>query len=541
MKKSRLILIALSGGLLWSLAWQDFFPGFIIFFAFVPLLIIEDKLYSNREFNTPALMFLYSYLHFGFLNLLSFWWLYKASLFGPLAAVFMNAFFMAIPVWLFHITKRKLGPYKGYFAFFIYWIAFEHLHTNWDFSVPWLSLGNGLSKEISLIQWYEFTGVAGGTLWILLINFIIFRLLKSLSEKNKIIFNPGKVSVLLIIILFPIITSLIIFSAYKEKENPFDIVVVQPNIDPYLEKFDGMTIEAQVNRMLDLADKKADSNTDYIVGPETSMPNYVFERHLKNDYYTLMLRNFLKKYPNTNFILGINSRKLYKEGERQTSSSRKFENTNDYYDVFNTAMQIDSAGNIQLYHKSQLFMGVEKIPYHQVFRFLDKLSINLGGIGGTNGKQKERGVFFDKNSHIGIGPVICWESVYGDYVTDYIKNGANFIFVITNDGWWSDTPGYKAHLRFSQLRAIENRRSIARSANTGISCFINQKGEIIQPTEWWTATAIRDTINANDRITFYTKHGDYLGRISDFLAIFLLLITFIRPRLKKNHMNSVIL
>src|SRR5207247_2436074 len=111
-------------------------------------------------------------------------------------------------------------------------------------------------------------------------------------------------------------------------------------------------------------------------------------------------------------------------------------------------------------------------------------SIDLGGTSGSLGMQKERTVFKTQStinnpqSAIFIAPAICYESIYGDFLSAYIRNGAEFIAVITNDGWWGDTPGYIQHENYARLAAIEFRRDIARSANTGISCFINQKGDI---------------------------------------------------------------
>ena len=131
--------------------------------------------------------------------------------------------------------------------------------------------------------------------------------------------------------------------------------------------------------------------------------------------------------------------------------------------------------------------------------------------------------------------MICYESIFGEFVTKYISEaGANFIFVITNDGWWGDTPGYRQHNSFSALRAIENRRSIARSANTGISSFFNQKGEMLKSLGWWERAAIKETLNANDKITFYTRHGDYIGRVATFTGIVLLLYTVSSSLMRKN-------
>jgi apolipoprotein N-acyltransferase len=123
-----------------------------------------------------------------------------------------------------------------------------------------------------------------------------------------------------------------------------------------------------------------------------------------------------------------------------------------------------------------------------------------------------------------VATVICYESVYGEFVTGYVKKGANLIFVLTNDGWWGDTPGYHQHNAFSSIRAIETRRSVARSANTGISSFINQRGEVLQKLSWWQRGAIKDTINANDSITFYVKYGDYIGRVARFFSLLVVLL-----------------
>ena len=176
------------------------------------------------------------------------------------------------------------------------------------------------------------------------------------------------------------------------------------------------------------------------------------------------------------------------------------------------------------------------MPYHAVFGFLDKFAIDLGGMSGSLGKQDERSVFTSPltplqrergTRQLAVAPVICYESIYGEFLSGYIKNGAQLIFIMTNDGWWGDTPGYRQHLSYASLAAIETRRSIARSANTGISCFINQRGDISQQTNWWTPCAIKGTINSNSEMTFYVKHGDYIGRIAAYVAAFLLFCIFV--------------
>ena len=161
------------------------------------------------------------------------------------------------------------------------------------------------------------------------------------------------------------------------------------------------------------------------------------------------------------------------------------------------------------------------------------MAFNLGGMSGSLGIQDHRSVFFNpENKELKIAPVVCYESIYGEYVGQYVKNGAGLIFIITNDGWWGDTPGYRQHCSYARLRAIEHRRSIARSANTGISCFINQKGEMLQSSAYWKAAVLKETLNVNSTITFYTRYGDYIARVSMGIC-FLLLLVWTSQILKK--------
>ncbi|MEO8795646.1 MAG: apolipoprotein N-acyltransferase, partial [Daejeonella sp.] len=134
----------------------------------------------------------------------------------------------------------------------------------------------------------------------------------------------------------------------------------------------------------------------------------------------------------------------------------------------------------------------------------------FGGSTGGYGKQDEPSVFYSQ-SGIGAAPVICYESIWGAYVGDYVKKGAQFIAIVTNDAWWGNTSGKDQHLQYAKLRAIETRRWVARSANTGISAFINQRGDIVKQSKWWTATALKADINLNDEITFYVETGDYIA------------------------------
>jgi len=142
--------------------------------------------------------------------------------------------------------------------------------------------------------------------------------------------------------------------------------------------------------------------------------------------------------------------------------------------IFDVAYKINKTG-IDTYFKSKLVIGVEHVPYRNVLKpILGELMIKLGGGQmGTHVTQKERSVFTSA-TQVKAAPIVCYESIYGEFCTGYARNKADFLAVISNDAWWGDTQGYKQLLAYTQLRAIENRRSIVRSANTGVSCIICQ-------------------------------------------------------------------
>ena len=189
--------------------------------------------------------------------------------------------------------------------------------------------------------------------------------------------------------------------------------------------------------------------------------------------------------------------------------------------------------------KSKLVPGVERLPYPQYFGLLQNLSIDLGGTTGSLGTQETPTVFSTTSNQ--IAPVICYESIFGEYLSKYIGQGADIIFIITNDGWWKGTPGYKHHFNFSPVRAIENRRDFVRVANTGISALISARGTIMAATPWWEKATLKGKVHLYGGQTLFARHGDYLGRISLIVTGLLILYAGIRKlgirRVKKDGLN----
>ena len=544
------ILPVLSGLMLWQ-AWPPLQLTFLVFAGFVPLLVAEKVISDTYKKYTGLKVWISLYTGLLVWNLTTTYWISNASLAGGLFANLANPVLMSVPFMLARNTRKQFGNRLGYASLVFYWMAFESIHLSWELTWPWLSVGNVFAVKHTWIQWYEYTGVFGGTLWVWITNLLLFFILydrlfpseKSVPVNNSLFKKYIPLFSLVLIIFIPILISKIIYNNYEEKGKPVNVTVLQPNFDPYTEKFD-IPYAIQMEKMQGLSKQKLTDSTDYLVWPETSIQKDIWLDKIKYEKPVRDLLKLIDSFPNLTIVLGVNGFERYNTKEEASYTAREFLMGQSvsggpdtmYYDIYNTALQIDSSKKLPYYHKSKLVPGVERMPYPQFFTFLGDKAIELGGITGSLGTQKTRTVFYNKDS-VGIAPVICFESVFGEYVSDYVSNGAELIFIITNDGWWGNTSGYQQHCLYGKLRSIETRRSIARSANTGISCFINQRGDISQPTEWREDAVLNATLLANDDKTFYVEFGDYLARVALWISGFLILMTLVSAKIinRKNN------
>ena len=513
----RLGLATMSGVLL-GLGFPGILPfPVLLFIGFVPLLVLEHELSGQAKAGRK--IFTSAYLTFVTWNILTTWWVANSAMAAGIFAIAANSLFMAVVFWLFHRT-RKAKPKLGYLPLIAYWLAFEYLHLNWDLTWPWLTLGNGFAQFPAWVQWYEYTGVFGGGLLILVMNVLLFRQWQ--RYRNGEATNRRQWVIVTTLLVLPSLWSLWRYATYEDQGKPANVVVVQPNYEPHYEKFN-IPEGIQVDHFLELSARLTDSLTDYIVYPETSF-GFV-ETSRINEYGPIeRMRQFMRQFPNLKIITGLEAYHDFQPGEPHSDAVRVRNRgaSTVYFETLNAAVQLSNdTQEVPVYKKSKLVPGPEKFPLKKILFFMEAAVDHLGGTTAGLGTQPERDVFSSNSGR--IGPAICYESVFGEYYTGYIRKGAQAIFIMTNDGWWDDTPGHRQHLQFASLRAIETRRSIARSANTGISAFINQRGDILQPTRYGEEAVIRDTILLNDAITRYVVWGDLIARIAVFTTVLLLL------------------
>lgn len=537
MKFPWILLAALTGILLW-LGWPTYGFSGLLFVAFVPLLLVEHRLRNSAVTLKGWRVLGLSYLSFVIWNFATTSWLYFATSFGMWFAVLVNSLLMALVVLCYHLFARKATSSASLLFLICLWMGFEYLHLHWDFSWPWLNLGNGFSENTNWIQWYAYTGTFGGTLWIWLVNILIFEvalwfLRFRQSETNmrpdlKMIAHRSIIPV--VVIIAPIIVSVIIKVSASEslpESESTKVVLVQPNIDPYLEKYNSGN-DAVVALIKALATPALDNKTDFLITPETVLAEPIYLNNVQYDNSIQTLRGFLSNYDNLHYLGGAVIIDVFNDPNKIRAQTNQTDDPAVFYNDYNSAMFFNTNRKVALYHKSKLVVGVENFPYKGVLQpLLGDAMIDLGGTVSTKTTQNKRDVFTNDKG-ISVAPIICYESVYGSYVSDYVTNGAQFLAIITNDAWWNNSQGHKQHLSLARLRAIENRKWIARSANTGISAFINPSGQIVQSLGYGKQGILKGNVYPNNTVTFYARQGDFLARIAIFTGLAILLVGLFR-------------
>ena len=525
--------------------------------GFVPLLCAERLLTLTGRRH----VWLYLYAAFVLWNAFTTFWVCNATVGGGIAAVLLNSLQMLVVFLLFRGSRRVFRGVLPYIFLAVAWIAWEKAYFGWDISWPWLVLGNAFARTPVLVQWYDVTGTLGGSLWVWACNLGVFGLLVRLSDgdwfgrrladgswrgfspKARVVYSLS----LVIAFLGPVTWSLCKwFSPACEPSETIDVLVAQPNIDPY-NKFEAMT-QSQQNALLEelikpeLIDYRRSLERDstwcgnasepglLVLAPETFTSD-VTTNFLGASPTLGRFKSLLGDYPGVNMLLGASTYTRIESAVRPSLTSRQITD-GLWYESHNSALMIDGSGRDEIFHKTKLVVAVEKLPYPVVFDPIDRA---LGGVMGRCIGQDEISLLHFRAADrsgtvhdVPLGCAVCYESVYGDYCRGYVLKGARALTVITNDAWWGDTPGYRQHLSYASLRAIETRRAIARCGNTGISGLIDSKGRIVEQGPWWQPAALHFRLPLSDDLTFFVTHGDITGRLCTFTFLLLLAAALVK-------------
>lgn len=486
----------------------------------VMLLILIDRLAMQGA--SKRQVFWYAYHTMVLFNVIATWWVANTAIAAGIVANFLNALFMAAVVLLMFLARRRLPQYWLGAAVCL-WIGFEFLHFNWQIAWPWLCLGHTFATAAVLAQWFSVTGVFGGSLYIMVGAVILYRVYACRHEPgSEYEVRPvyKRLSQALLVVVGPLLVSVLMYAYAEEVDAPIArVAVVQPNFEPHYQKFRTGERE-QLAQFRDLTKRALDDLAQLVIYPETSFSS-VDEASLEAEAFVGMwdeLSAGLDKLQPA-LITGLSSYRRYARPIADPAlRTQQIGQESLYYMAHNSAIAIDGSVSSPLYYKSKLVPGVEFLPYRKVFFLFEPLVASLGGTTAGLGKSDSAAVF-PLRTGIVAAPLICYESIYGDYVREFVKAGANVLVVPTNDGWWDDSPGYRQHWHFARLRAIETRRWVVQAANSGTSGFIDQRGRAVAKTKYNEDTVLVEEVQLLSGTTLYVRFGDVIGWIMAFGAV----------------------
>ena len=510
----------LSAALLY-IAWPPIPLSPVLLVAFVPILLAESFLRRGRW----LLLVLVCLLLW---NSLSTFWIY--NLIGWAFVVHLaNSLIFTIPFIAYTFAKPKSSRLFASTIFLLTWVLLEYMQLNWDLAYPFLNLGNGLSTFPQIIQWYEFIGSLGGTIWIILANLIVTDLLVSVRQANGQ--SPYKLIVLALVIFVPIIYSMIVFYGFEQNADDIKVTAIQTGIDCRTEKYQ-TNQNSLIETYLEITNRSP-KDVELIVWPETALTDGGIIQQLSinplYDSISLGLAQFQKQ---PSLVTGAI---LYKDwGNNHLETTTYFPGTESFLSLHNAALQVHP-GHIPsvVRGKSRLVPFEEAAPRWVVIQWLRKKLGTLGGF--TFSEHLSAPGYLEVRSHK-VFPLICYEILFGEEIASSSYNSDLFLLML-NEGWYNNKNASLQFLNYTSARAIESRRSFVRSSNMGFAAFINQKGEIISRTkEPFTSDIITGKVGCSSELTFYAIYGDlislYLVTVLALFGIGVKLATVLKAHLK---------
>lgn len=493
--------LTLCAGLLMGLSWPPLSFPFLVFPAFILLFRIIDLCGSARE------AAYWTYPAFLVWNIITTYWLVMATVAGGIAAILANAAVMTLPVMLQQRAQHHLKrPWVIALLQSAFWISYEYLHHQWDLAWPWLAIGNAWSNVPVLVQYISATGYLGISFWVVLSCSLLYQYFKF---KQK---NIG-LSAAAVTLLFPLISLLQLTVSAPIEENSegsnshIEAVVVQPNFDTY-DDFGGYedAFEA-LDVLLRLSESVRTDSTDLILWPENGIRSTIYSEKVNSqtaDAIKKQMSNISESW-NVPIIAGAVYLKYYSQDRAPALSRSGGINPYLYY---NAALAFYPDKKYQVYKKHNLVPIVERIPFVHMLHAVDL----FGWVDWTRYQGYGKGYEADPFTigRTSTPALVCYDSVFPGWVRKYVQQGAGFISIITNDGWWGNTSGHSQHFAYARLRALEFRRWVLRSANNGISGVVAPDGSIKVKTEYWTQAAFKYSIPVKNEMTIYALYGDWL-------------------------------
>ena len=545
-ERSRFYVLAVMSGLLLGLSFPPFPLGLYAWVGLVPLLFVLNA------FHRPRGTFRFMYVALLVFHVITVNWTgdYVQAkdaymMIAGAATMILHPLFYFLPLGGYVVLRRHLGEPVALTALPVLWVGYEYSHSLTEWSFPWLTIGNSQSYDIARIQFIEWTGVFGISFWVLVLNVLAYLLVRALLERRPVrsraVMLPA--GLLLLLVVLPSVHGWYMLRTDRGGGNmprsdgtPRDSItvgIVQANIDPWDKWTQNgyATVDLYMSMTRALVESTAARKPAMVLWPETALPFDVLNP--ANHDLLASLQHEMSEW-GTSVLTGLPHRVTYADSLSAPRSARRDKVTHQRYDWFNAATLIQSGGDAPAwYGKMKMVPFAERVPYAEAFAFLDFLRWDVG-IGGWQ-IGPDTTLFVEQRTGARFNTLICYESTYPGFVATFVRKGAEFITLITIDSWWDHMSGAYQHQQMAIFRAIENRRWVVRCAVGGISCFIDPSGRVYDATELFTKRTLSRQIERRTELSFYTRHGDWLGDISLWVALILVAAAMGQAFLKKQR------
>jgi apolipoprotein N-acyltransferase len=527
------LLLGIISGIMMGLSFPPFPFPYLSFIAFIPFLYVIEKRESLASLNR------FTYFTIFIFNLITLYWVGswtketdKFLMISGITLLFFNPLFYLIVTSLYHFSKRSFNKKIALYLFPLYWVSFEYLYSLTDLRFPWLTLGNCLPYFQKFIQIADIIGVYGLSLIILYINIFIYLAVNDFKEVKKIKYNF--VITAAVIFIAVMLYGIIRINTFRSDEDKIKVGLVQPNINPWT-KWEVGNLDAQLDLYLNLSEKAAEGGAKLIIWPESALPVYLLSGN--NEPQVTRIRNFVTAH-NVFLMTGMPDVNIYFNKNEAPAEAKKTR-IGALYTSYNSVLLFSPYTlDVQKYKKVMLVPFGEHVPFVEDLPFLgDFIKWEVGISSWNVGKDKTvLELTNNANTSIKAAGVICIESIYPDFIAGFVQKGANLLVVVTNDSWYGYSSGPFQHKVIAVLRAVENRKTVVRAANGGISCIIYPLGDTISETKFFTRDVLLGEAGIQSGITFYSKYPLIIPLFVSLISILTIIIfTFkkISIKLKK--------
>ena len=516
----RRLLMGAVTGIFMGISFPPFPFPYLLFAALVPYFFIIEK-----EERLGAISRI-TYFTFFFFNLITLYWVGSWTkeadpflMISGAVLLFFNPMLFLIPSTLFYYARKTFDLKTAFLLFPFFWVFYEFIYTLTDLRFPWLTLANGAAKFNLFIQGADIYGAYGVSLLILFSNVFFFLSIKEMFALKKY-FN-SMLAAAVLVVLIPVIYGAVQVKLYSEPKKKIKVGLIQPDLNPW-SKWQGGNLSQQVSLYLSLSDSAIAKGAKLIVWPESALPVYLLAGNYPSSEQRI--HEFVDSR-RIHLLTGMPDAVFYFDKTKAPEDAKKVTNSETLYSTYNSILLFKpNTLQVQRYGKIMLVPFGERVPFIDTFPFLgDWIKWNVGITSWNVGKEKK---VFTLNDSTKIGGVICIESIYPDFVSEFVKKGAELLAVVTNDSWYGYSSGPFQHKEISVLRAVENRRSVLRAANGGISCIIDPTGKTAAATGLFTKEILVGEAGIYDKLTFYTSYPFIIPLLVTIISVGMILIFF---------------